>query len=87
KLSDSQCGCKAFRGNMAEKIFSHCEVDGFAFDFEAIMIGTRLGARFFELPVKIINHRESKVHVISDALKMMGDLYKMKKRVARMDLE
>ncbi len=87
KLSDSQCGCKAFRGALAKKIFSHCEVDGFAFDFEAIMIGTRLGARFFELPVKVINHRESKVHVLSDAFQMMGDLRKMKKRVSKMNLE
>lgn len=87
KLSDSQCGCKAFRGEIAKKIFSHCQVDGFAFDFEAIMIGTRLGIRFFELPVKVINHRESKVHVLSDSLKMMGDLSKMKKRVKKIDLE
>ncbi len=86
-LSDSQCGCKAFRGEIARKIFSYCEVDGFAFDFEAIMIGTRLGARFFELPVKVINHRESKVHVLSDAVKMMRDLRKMKKRVANLKLE
>ena len=86
KLSDSQCGCKAFRNNTAKAIFSHCETDGFAFDFEAIMIGTRLGARFFEMPVKIINHRESKIHVLSDSVKMIGDLRKMKKRVAKLEL-
>lgn len=87
KLSDSQCGCKAFRGAIARKIFSYCEVDGFAFDFETIMIGTRLGARFFELPVKVINHRETKIHLLSDAAKMMKDLRKMKKRVANLELE
>ena len=86
-LSDSQCGCKAFRGEIARKIFSHCEVNGFAFDFEAIMIGTRLGARFFELPVKVINHRESKIHIFSDAIKMMKDLRLMKKRVAKLNLD
>lgn len=87
KLSDSQCGCKAFRGETARKIFSYCEVDGFAFDFEAIMIGTRMGTRFFELPVKVINHRESKVNVFSDAFKMMKDLRKMKKRVAKQEFD
>ncbi|MBO4978982.1 MAG: glycosyltransferase [Clostridia bacterium] len=87
RLSDSQCGCKAFRGDMARRIFSCCEVNGFAFDFEAIMIGTRLGARFFELPVKVINHRESKVHVLSDALKMIKDVQRMKKRVAKLELK
>ena len=87
KLSDSQCGCKAFRGDIARRIFALCEVDGFAFDFEAIMIGMRLGVLFHELPVKVINHRESKVHVVSDALKMLGDLRKMKKRIAKMSLQ
>ncbi len=85
RLSDSQCGCKAFRGDLARRIFSYCQVNGFAFDFEAIMIGTRMGARFFELPVKVIHHRESKVHVLSDALKMVKDVQKMKKRVAKLE--
>ena len=87
KLSDSQCGCKAFRGEIGRKIFSLCEVDGFAFDFEAIMIGTRMGARFFELPVKVINHRESKIRIFSDDFKMMKDLRKMKKRVAKLEFD
>lgn len=87
KLSDSQCGCKAFRGDVARRIFSLCEVDGFAFDFEAILLGMRLGICFYELPVKVINHRESKVHVFSDAFKMLKDLWKIKKRVAKLDLQ
>ena len=86
-LSDSQCGCKAFRGEIARRIFSHCEVNGFAFDFEAIMIGTHFGARFFELPVKVINHRESKIRIFPDALKMIKDLRLMKKRVSNLKLD
>ena len=38
KISDSQCGCKAFSGRAAKRIFSHCQVNRFAFDFEAILI-------------------------------------------------
>lgn len=87
KLSDSQCGCKAFQGEMAERIFKYCQVDGFAFDFEAIMVGTRLGCKFQEIPVKVINHRESKVHVFRDSIKMIRDLTKMKKRVARLKID
>ena len=37
KLSDSQCGCKAFKYDAVQKIFPRCEVDRFAFDFEAIL--------------------------------------------------
>jgi len=83
KLSDSQCGCKAFRRDAVHAIFPHCEVDGFAFDFEAILWAQKLGIRITEMPVKIINHRESKVRVLRDTVKMLGDLRKMRKRIAR----
>lgn len=86
KLSDSQCGCKAFRGEASKKIFSRCEVNGFAFDFEAILWSQRFGCKIVELPVKVINHRESKVHVFSDTFKMLGDLRRMKKRIRKASL-
>jgi len=37
RLSDSQCGIKAFRAHAAKEIFSRCTVNGFAFDFESIL--------------------------------------------------
>lgn len=80
RLTDSQCGFKAFRRETAQKIFSTCEVDGFAFDFEALIKATRLGAKIVEMPVKVINHRESKVHVFSDSIKMLRDVREIKKR-------
>lgn len=86
KLSDSQCGCKAFRNDIAKKVFSLCTVNGFAFDFEAILISQRFGAKISEAPVKIINHRESKVNVIKDTFKMLRDLIKIKKRVKKLEI-
>lgn len=81
RLSDSQCGCKAFRHEAAQAIFTRAEVDGFAFDFEAILWAGKLNYKICEMPVKVINHRESKVHVLSDSIKMLGDLRRMKKRI------
>ena len=64
-----------------QKIFSACKVDGFAFDFEAIMTAVALGYTIGEIPVKIVNHRASKVHVFSDSLKMLRDLADIRRRV------
>lgn len=86
KLSDSQTGCKAFSAKAAKDIFSRCETDGFAFDFEVILWAQKLGYRFTELPVKIINHRESKVRVLRDAFRMLRDLRKIKKRVKKAEV-
>lgn len=81
KLSDSQCGCKAFTGKAAKEIFPRCEVNRFAFDFECILWAVKMGFNIVEMPVKIINHRESKVNVFRDSFKMLRDLAKMKKRI------
>ena len=83
KLSDSQCGCKAFTGDAVKKIFPRCEVDRFAFDFEAILWAVKYGMTIHEIPVKIINHRESSVNLVRDTLKMLRDLSKMKRRIKK----
>ncbi len=86
KLSDSQCGCKAFSKTAAHDIFSRCQVNGFAFDFEAILWADKLGYKIKEIPVKIINHRESKVNVIKDTFKMLKDLIRIKKSVKKANI-
>ncbi len=83
KLSDSQCGCKAFRRDAAKKIFPRCEVNRFAFDFECILWAVKFGMKIVEMPVKIINHRESKVSVLRDSFKMVRDILKMRRRIKK----
>ena len=83
KLSDSQCGCKAFTGEAAKKIFPRCEINRFAFDFECILWAVKYGMKIAQMPVKIINHRESTVNVMRDAPKMVRDILKMKKRIKK----
>lgn len=83
KLSDSQCGCKAFSGEAVKKIFPRCEINRFAFDFECILWAVKYCMKIVEMPVKIINHRESTVHVFRDSFKMIKDLLKMRKRIKK----
>ena len=83
RLSDSQCGCKAYRGEAAQAIFSRTETKGFAFDFETILWAQKLGYKILEMPVTIINHRESKVNVVRDTFKMLKELEQIKKRVKK----
>ncbi len=86
RLTDSQCGFKAFSGDSARKIFSLCTINGFSFDLEVIKIAQKLKMRLVEMPVKIVNHRESKVNIISDALRMLRDIRVIKKRVKDLDI-
>ncbi len=83
KLSDSQCGCKAFSGEAAEEIFSRCQVDGFAFDFEAILWADTLGYRIEEMPVQILNHRESSIRIFRDTFRMLRDLTRIRRHIKK----
>lgn len=87
RLSDSQCGIKGFRRDAAMRIFRNCEVDRFAFDLEVLMIAGKLGLSIQEMPVKIINHRDSKVSVLRDAARMLRDVRRMKKRIKKQELK
>ncbi len=87
RLSDSQCGCKAFRGAAAERIFPRCEINRFAFDFEAILWAMKMELCIKEMPVKIINHGESNVRIVRDSIRMIRDLRKMKKRIKHASIE
>lgn len=79
KLSDFQCGCKGFRGEIGREIFSRCIIDRFAFDLEALIYAQDLHANIGEMPVKIINHRESSIRLVRDSIRMLKDIRRMKK--------
>ena len=86
-LSDSQTGLKGFRHDAAKKVFSLCEVDRFAFDYEAIKIGEKCGLKFGELPVKIVNHRESTIRFFRDSKRMLKDIRHAKKRIKKLKID
>lgn len=77
--SDSQCGIKGFSQTAAKKIFSLCTCDRWAFDLEALLLAEDNGFSVCELPVKVINHRESKINPLKDALLMTKEVRRIKK--------
>ena len=83
-LSDSQCGCKAFKKDAGKKIFAALETNGFAFDIEAILLAGKFGIKIVEMPVKLKTHAESSVSIVRDSIKMLRDLMRIKKRIKKM---
>ena len=85
RISDAQCGFKGFVGDVGREIFSHCKTNNFAFDLEFILFAQKKKLKIYELPAKIINHRESKVNVIKDAVRMLKQIAIIKKHVKSTD--
>ena len=81
KISDAQCGFKAFDGEVGRKIFSLCKTNNFAFDLEVILWAQKLNLKIYEMPAKIINHRESKVNVLRDAFRMTKEIFVIKRNI------
>jgi glycosyltransferase involved in cell wall biosynthesis len=77
--SDTQCGLKAFRSDVARRLFGHSHIDGFAFDVEIIHLVERYGFSLLEVPVQLANSDRSTVHVVRDALTLLGDLVRIRR--------
>ena len=82
KVSDSQCGLKGFSAEAAERIFSLCEADRFAFDMEVILFAQALGIQIDEMPAKVLANDESTVSA-AEPFRMLREALAIKKRVKR----
>jgi dolichyl-phosphate beta-glucosyltransferase len=75
---DTQSGLKGFRREAAEQIFSHTQIDGFAFDIEVLHLVERYGFSVTEVPVRVTNSTRSSVHVVRDGLRLVADLARIR---------
>jgi dolichyl-phosphate beta-glucosyltransferase len=77
-ISDTQCGFKLFRGDVARELFSEARIDRFAYDVEILYLARRAGIPIAEVPVLWFNSPESKVAVVKDSLRMLRDLLRIR---------
>ena len=59
-------------------MFSRCKLEGFSFDFEALMIAKDLGYKIAEVPIRWRHQEGSKVVLLRDGPKMLRDLVKLR---------
>ncbi|HVN50135.1 MAG TPA: glycosyltransferase [Acidimicrobiales bacterium] len=89
RYRDTQCGVKAFRSDLAQLIFGHSHVDGFAFDVEVFHLVEAYHLSLSEVPVRVQNSTRSTVHVVRDAAVMVRDVFAVRRWSAqgRYDLD
>jgi dolichyl-phosphate beta-glucosyltransferase len=78
KLQDTQCGFKCFRAAVAQDLFQHQTLTGWSFDIELLYIAYRRGYRVGEVPIDWYYRTESKVSAVRDALRMIGDIFRIR---------
>ncbi len=77
-IKDTQCGFKLFKHDVAKDVFSRCKLNGFSFDFEALMVARDIGYTIAEVPIRWSHQEGSKVVLWRDAPKAFYDLFKLR---------
>lgn len=77
KISDTQCGFKMFRRDVAEEVFSRQKLERFGFDAEVLYVATRRGYRIVEVPVRWNHVEGSKVGMLT-GLHAFGELLEIR---------
>lgn len=79
-VADTQCGFKLMRRDAAQQLFALLKEDGWAFDVELLYLAQKLGMLLVEVPVQWTAVAGSKVRPLSDAIKMLRALVRIRRR-------
>jgi glycosyltransferase involved in cell wall biosynthesis len=74
QFADTQCGFKAFHRERTSILFEQQRIERFGFDAELLFLARRHGLTVLEVPVRWAHDPGTRVHVLSDGLRMVGDL-------------
>jgi glycosyltransferase involved in cell wall biosynthesis len=79
KVSDTQVGLKAGKGDTFRKIFDRVLVKRYAFDAEMLAVAGILGLKVVELPVKIdLDKSFKKKEIVKMAIDVLGIAYRLR---------
>ncbi|MEY9835847.1 glycosyltransferase [Streptacidiphilus sp. EB103A] len=67
RFSDAQCGFKAIRADVAERLLPMVEDTGWFFDTELLVLAERAGLRIHEVPVDWVDDPNSSVDIVATA--------------------
>lgn len=76
-LNDTQCGFKCFRAAATEDLFQKQTLTGWSFDIELLHLARRKKLRIREIPIRWYYDPDSKVSAVRDALRMIGDIFRI----------
>jgi dolichyl-phosphate beta-glucosyltransferase len=79
KLTDTQCGFKIYRGDVARHLYGESVTDGFAFDIEIIMRAQKEGYRIKEFPLHWSCDRDSRLSPTRSVWRILSELKTIKR--------
>jgi dolichyl-phosphate beta-glucosyltransferase len=77
-ISDSQCGFKVYKGNIARELFAGLVTSGFLFELEIILKALRRGLRIEEFPVEWTCDLDSRLRPAAQAKNVLKELLEIR---------
>lgn len=74
EISDTQCGFKAFRGEVAQRLFAAAQIEGFGFDPELLFLARKWNYSIREIPVTWRHKDDSRVSPLVAPFQMLREL-------------
>ena len=82
RFSDAQCGFKAIRGDVAQRLLPMVEDTGWFFDTEMLVLAERAGLRIHEVPVDWVDDPHSSVHIVRTATDDLRGVWRVGRALA-----
>ncbi|UQX02103.1 glycosyltransferase [Streptomyces sp. RerS4] len=82
RFSDAQCGFKAIRREVAERLLPLVEDSGWFFDTELLVLAERAGLRIHEVPVDWVDDPDSTVHLVRTATEDLKGVWRVGRALA-----
>ncbi|MGE5611566.1 MAG: glycosyltransferase [Bacillota bacterium] len=82
-LTDTQCGFKVYRGDIARELYAECELDGFMFDLEVLIRARQRGYRVVEFPVHWTCDPDSRLRPSRILGPSLGELLSLRRILAQ----
>ncbi|UKY51587.1 bifunctional glycosyltransferase family 2/GtrA family protein [Streptomyces inhibens] len=82
RFSDAQCGFKAIRGDVAERLLPMVEDTGWFFDTEMLVLAERAGLRIHEVPVDWVDDPHSTVRIVRTATDDLKGVWRVGRALA-----
>jgi len=79
-IPDTQCGFKAFRGDIAKALFAALTIGRFGFDIELLYLVRRWELRLHRMPIVMAHRPGSTVRVLPDSLRMLRDIVRIRRQ-------
>ncbi len=78
RITDSQCGFKLYKGEIARELFSQCQTRGFLFEVEILLRALQKSYRVEEFPVEWTCDLDTRLRPAHIALNVLKELFRIR---------